>query len=443
MAFDCICIDFQNKESKKNIEIIKEKFPYVEMRPFIKSYKNIIDFFVNHSKTEYIWILSSLCNYKKFDFDYIPEQFERKQIHTWSVEGQDEGDTFLITKEYLKQKIKFLRDYKDINYHISHTIEYDFSMEEHSYDLSNCVESLPKFTQPSYQYICYKIKDSQKSKFFPSYWEDLKIVQDNEIFYIPKIALLDIKTDLYDYNLIYKKNLLHKKDCFDITYISNGEPFEQKHFDILKTHVEKNKLPNRLFWTRNVLGRTAAYKKAAEDSTTEYFYAVFAKSVVDENFLFDFTIDRAKSKRHYIFHADLLEVGVQYGTFNTSLYNKTLCLETNNDNVLDFTLSKPHEVVPVVANRAILAPDNYTAWKNGFREVSKLIYWNNLKPTIETSYRIKKWLNCKNEWLAKGAHDGKKYVEETNFEHSELLKTYTWDFCREKFKTLYPLQNFY
>ena len=116
MAFDCICIDFQNKESKKNIEIIKEKFPYVEMRPFIKSYKNIIDFFVNHSKTEYIWILSSLCNYKKFDFDYIPEQFERKQIHTWSVEGQDEGDTFLITKEYLKQKIKFLRDYKDINY---------------------------------------------------------------------------------------------------------------------------------------------------------------------------------------------------------------------------------------------------------------------------------------------------------------------------------------
>ena len=164
---------------------------------------------------------------------------------------------------------------------------------------------------------------------------------------------------------------------------------------------------------------------------------------MNENFLFDFTIDRAKSKRHYIFHADLPEIGIQYGTFNTSLYNKSLCLETDDDNVLDFTLSKSHEVVPVVANRAMLAPDNYTAWKNGFREVSKLIYWNSLKPTIETTYRIKKWLECKNEWLARGAYDGKKFIEQINFKYDELLKTYTWDFCREKFKTLYPQQNFY
>ena len=159
--------------------------------------------------------------------------------------------------------------------------------------------------------------------------------------------------------------------------------------------------------------------------------------------MFDFSVDRGKSKRHYIFHADLPEVGVQYGTFNTSLYNRTLCLETDDDNVLDFTLSKPHEVIPVLANSALLAPDNYTAWKNGFREVSKLVFWNNSRPTVETSYRIRKWLACNNEWLKKGANDGKEFVEDIKFDYDQLVQTYTWDFCREQFRKKYPEQPFY
>ena len=35
MAFDCIGIDFHN--SKNNIDIIKQKFSYVEIVPFIKT----------------------------------------------------------------------------------------------------------------------------------------------------------------------------------------------------------------------------------------------------------------------------------------------------------------------------------------------------------------------------------------------------------------------
>ena len=42
MAFDCYCIDFKNKDSKKNIATIKEKFPYVEVLPFIKNFMNKI-----------------------------------------------------------------------------------------------------------------------------------------------------------------------------------------------------------------------------------------------------------------------------------------------------------------------------------------------------------------------------------------------------------------
>jgi len=38
-----------------------------------------------------------------------------------------------------------------------------------------------------------------------------------------------------------------KKDCFDIAFISNGEPFEDTNFKILKEHLEKNNLSNRLY----------------------------------------------------------------------------------------------------------------------------------------------------------------------------------------------------
>jgi hypothetical protein len=91
----------------------------------------------------------------------------------------------------------------------------------------------------------------------------------------------------------------------------------------------------------------------------------------------------------------------------------------------------------------VLAPDNYTAWKNAFREVSKLVLWQNKKPTVETQYRLKKWLGTKNEWLAKGAMDGKKFTEESDYNEDIILQTYTWDFCRSKFKLLYPTEIFY
>ena len=198
-----------------------------------------------------------------------------------------------------------------------------------------------------------------------------------------------------------------------------------------------------MYWIKGVDGRTKAYKKAAETSDTEYFYAVFAKSMVKDTFMFDYTVDRGLSKRHRIFHARLDELDLEYGTFNIDLYSKSLCMDTPDDNILDFTLSQPHEVVPVVASESLLAPDNYTAWKNAFREVSKLVLWHNKKPTVETNYRLKKWLKTDNEWLAKGSQDGKQFTEECEYNEDKILQTYTWDFCRKKFKSLYPTETVY
>ncbi len=80
--------------------------------------------------------------------------------------------------------------------------------------------------------------------------------------------------------------------CFDIAFILNGETFEEDKCKVLEDHIKKNKLNNKLNWIKGVDGRTRAYKKAAMESTTEYFYAVFAKSMVSKDFMFDYTVER-------------------------------------------------------------------------------------------------------------------------------------------------------
>ena len=441
MAFDCIIIDFKNKDSNKNLSILCKSFPHARIIPFVSSYFDIAKSVLGDSRTEYTWLLSSKVNYSDFDFNFIPEQHQRTQLHVWNNKNQKEGDTFLFPKCFLDQKISFLRDYKDVNYH-EYNVEYDFDFYDIRYDLSNVIHNIPAIQSSNARYIRY-YETLDNKDFYPSYWEDLKVYKDKNTFYIPKKALGSIKTQIYDYPLLYIVNEVDKKDCFDIAFISNGEPFEDTNFKILKKHLEKNNLSNRLYWIKGVDGRTKAYKKAAETSDTEYFYAVFAKSMVKDTFMFDYTVDRGLSKRHRIFHARLNELDLEYGTFNIDLYSRSLCMDTPDDNILDFTLSQPHEVVPVVASESLLAPDNYTAWKNAFREVSKLVLWQNKKPTVETRHRLKKWLETDNEWLAKGSQDGKQFTEECEYDESKILQTYTWDFCREKFKSLYPTETVY
>jgi hypothetical protein len=441
MAFDCVIVDFKNKESEKNIATILQIFPHANIITFVSSYFDIINSVLPDSKTHYQWLLSSKVDYTNFDFDYIPEQHQKTQLHTWSNTDQSEGDTFLLNKSLLLQKVKFMRDYQDVNYH-TYDANYDFDFYELEYNLSNVITNIPSIVSHGSRYMKYFNKNNV-NVFYPSYWEDLKIYKDKDTFYIPLKALEQIKTQIYDYPLLYEISESIDKDCFDIAFISNGEPFEKDNFEILENHVRRNQLKNKVHWIKGVDGRSRAYKKAAEESNTEYFYAVFAKSMVRDDFMFDYTVDRGVSKRHRIFHSRLNELNLEYGTFNINLYNKTLCLATQDGNILDFTLSQPHEVVPIVASESLLAPDNYTAWKNAFREVSKLVLWQNRKPTVETRHRLNQWLKTDNEWLSKGSHDGKQFTIECAYDEDKILQTYSWDFCREKFRSLYPKEIVY
>jgi len=182
MVFDCVAVDFGNSKRTNNLAVIKSVFPHAVVIPFVDSYLEIAKRILPETRTGYQWILSSKIDYSDFDFDYIPEQHQATQVHVWANERQQEGDTFLFPKQFADQEIKFLRDYKDVNYH-THNFDYDFDYLEQHYDLSNVMENISTCKMPIARYMKYS-DTLDDGLFYPSYWEDLKIYRSGNTFYL-------------------------------------------------------------------------------------------------------------------------------------------------------------------------------------------------------------------------------------------------------------------
>ena len=80
MAFNCVVVNFKNTKAEQNLQIIQKRFPHAVVIPFVGSYLDIAKSMLSTSNTEYTWILSTKINYSGFDFDYIPEQHQKKQL---------------------------------------------------------------------------------------------------------------------------------------------------------------------------------------------------------------------------------------------------------------------------------------------------------------------------------------------------------------------------
>ena len=122
MAFDSIQVRFTDTIH------IESPFANTRVVPFVDSYFEILKAVIDDVKTEYFWFFANFVDLKeisKFDLDFIPEQHEKHQIHVWYATHpmaglNKEGNVLLIpTKKFKEQMhdLKFLRDFKDINYH--------------------------------------------------------------------------------------------------------------------------------------------------------------------------------------------------------------------------------------------------------------------------------------------------------------------------------------
>lgn len=436
MAFDSVQIRFR--------DTITFNSPFASTRvvPFVGSYFEILKSIVEDINTEYFWFFANFMDLKTIDIDYIPEQHEKKQIHVWynthPMGGTNkEGNVMLIpTQEFKNQMhdLKYLRDYKDINYH-PHDNLYQQLITKSSFKLKD--PYMPYEANDSYYSWLYN-KDLDMSvipNFYPSFWEDVKLYtwgKTKDVMLVPKQQ--DLK-QFYDIQRSVHYDLDYDVKPMDIVFISYDEPSAEQRYNKLKERFPRAK------WCKGVLGQTLAYITAASMSDTDYFFAVFPKNELADDFDFSFQPDRLRNPCHYIFDCYIPSIDLRYGWGGVILYNKDLVYKTTKPD-LDFTMSQAHHSVPLLSAISNCNETPLLAYRSSFREVIKLLQ---MKPTVESQYRLKKWLalgtGVNAEWLHRGAVDGKVHYETYKDDYTKLMYSYDYEWIKDKLKSSYPAET--
>jgi len=163
---------------------------------------------------------------------------------------------------------------------------------------------------------------------------------------------------------------------------------------------------------------------------------VFPTIDLDPTFDFTFQPDRLREACHYIFHAKNPVNGLSYGHRAVILYNKHLCLSTIHPS-LDFTLSQPHTVVPQLCGTSYFNQTPEISWRVAFREVLKLC---EMKPTVESRHRLKKWCELGvgkyASYVHKGALDAVQYFDEVKGDKNALQLSYELEWLKNKFNSI-------
>ena len=269
-------------------------------------------------------------------------------------------------------------------------------------------------------------------------WEKRPVVslnKSNSISLIPRDCV--VEKEIYEYPYILKEHVYEDIQC-DVIFISNYESMSYENYQHLKTIYPDAK------HSYGVDGRDNAYKAAAKLSDTPFFYAVFAKTRVNEDFKFDFFPDFWQEPKHYIFHSLNPLNGLEYGSMNVNLYNKDLVLQTNTG--LDFTLSSKHTVVPLCISTTRFNNEPYITWRSAFREVIKLRQELETHNRVEVAYRYHCWKTIANgvnaEWCLRGANDADKFYDNVKGNPTELQNSFSWDWCNDYFNSIYNNLDF-
>jgi len=378
---------------------------------------------------EFVWICSSVCDYKDFDFTWHPEQWQATMLHVFASDGEKFGDTFFMhvpTFQYRCEQLKLL-DWYDINFVGIKVPRRPLPVIIHDYDTH--VEAVK--TQTWLGPLAVFAKDPVEQVPCVSLWREksktiVPLAPGASQVIVPRVAVPYIRTQLYDYPHIDRtQRHLHNEQPLDIVFLENGEPNALDNLRALSLATASR--DNRVVVSRGVTGRVAAYHAAAEMSTTPWFFAVFAKLKINPDFDWSWQPDRMQEPKHYIFHAFNPVNELTYGHQAMIAYNKKLVLE-NPGQGLDFTLDSAHEVVPILSGTADYISTPWMAWRTAFRECVKLCG----QADVESQYRLRKWLEVNPlatpnaEWSRWGAEDAVEYHDSVGGAMEELRKSYDW-----------------
>jgi hypothetical protein len=255
---------------------------------------------------------------------------------------------------------------------------------------------------------------------------------------VPKDVLGSLNDQLYDYDWLDRSHAVGSDPTLDVVYCSNGEACEEFNYQRLCALVPRHM---RVHWVRGVNGRVASQHAGARASTTEFYFFVPSKLSVDESFDWSWHPDMLQSPKHYIFQAHNPVTGLTYGHGAMVCNCRSLVLQTQGQG-LDFTMEKPHEVIPVLSGTLNIGGDPRSIWRTAFREVVKLCVINHERPDVETEHRIQGWLQGDRGdmgiWSQRGALAGWQFVEQHRDDWETLRTTYDWQSLDEMFAATYP-----
>jgi hypothetical protein len=427
-----VIIDHLDGASQVTEEEISVHTRVLRRARFVDNYLDTLKRIANSIEHDgYLWICSSLCDYRNFDFTWHPEQWQASMLHVFASNDQKFGDTFLMhvsSFRYRSQGIKLL-DWYDINFVTGLSVpRRDMPVIAHDHDSQVQAVTNQQWAGPLALFTNNDFVDNPRITV-PLWRQEIRTVTPldpgGESVIIPRDAISYIKSQIYDYPYIDRSKVYLQGKDLDIVFISNGEPAAEHHWKILCEATSKAK--NRVHRIDGINGRVAAYQTAARTSTTDWFLAVFAKLQVNEDFDWSWQPDRLQQAKHYIFHAYNPVNHLVYGHQAMIAYNRRLVL-CNTGQGLDFTLDQPHEVVPLVSGTAYYDSDAWTCWRTAFREVLKL---RHSLPDVENQYRLDQWLQENNDndyvkWSHIGAQDAIEYYDAVSGDFVELRKSYDW-----------------
>jgi hypothetical protein len=391
---------------------------------------------------EHVWVCSSICDYSNFDFTWHPETWQSTMLHVFASDEQKFGDTFYMHVPTFAERAekKALLEWYSVNYVPRRSVPRRPMPIISHYDNTH-VEQV-KTAQWAGPLALFTVAPQVSAVPVVSLWRQetktiVPIDSGGSAVIVPKNAVPYIKTQLYDYPHINKTQRNYQKSQpQDVIFISYDEPEADANWEILKSRFPRAQR------VHGVVGMENALAAAAQASTTPWYFAVFGKTELHPEFDFTFQPDYFQQAKHYIFYSENRVNKLVYGEMAVIMYNCNLILDNvGREFGLDYTMSFPHEVIPIISTYGNFNTSPYHTWRTAFREVSKLYDIQSSTPTVETEYRIKIWETVAEgnyaEWAIKGALDGRDFFLTYQDDFQYRKNSFNWQWLQNYFSERY------
>ena len=446
--YDIYVIDHGNKELTEVVDTLSSKLndKTINVIKYETSYLNTFKELVSslpQKKEHYIWICSTVCDYKGFDFTYICDPFAKDNLHVFPSDTQKFGDTFLINVNKLRELLEgmtMLQEYGKVTYNNTLRAQRISAPTIITTEDTHTSAIDIKFDFPYISLVTSDNTDISSTNIEPmNLWsEDTKNVivtsTGGTKIIVPKEIKKYVTNELYEYPYITKSSRLSVSKPLDIVFLSNGESCAEENYQhLVKTTTGLN---NNIIRVDGINGRVQAYHAAANASNTTWFFTVFAKLKVNSKFNWGWQPDRLQIPKHYIFNATNPLNGLVYGHQGMIAYNKKLVLN-NMGSGLDFTQDDDHAVVDINSGLATYNTDAFSTWRTAFREAIKL----RMQTDQISKERLEIWLTKAEgdyaEYSINGAQDAISYFKEVKADFSKLRLSYEWDWLQQYYNNKY------